>query len=70
VSSSASGLDPNISPAYAALQVHRVATARGLTDAVVKALVSRYTDGRTLGILGEPRVRVLELNMALDRLRK
>ena len=70
VSSSASGLDPNISPAYAALQVHRVAKARGLTDAVVQALVGKYTDGRTLGILGEPRVRVLELNIALDRLRK
>jgi K+-transporting ATPase ATPase C chain len=70
VSSSASGLDPNISPAYAALQVRRVAKARGLTVAVVKALVGKYTDGRTLGILGEPRVRVLELNIALDRLRK
>jgi potassium-transporting ATPase KdpC subunit len=70
VSSSASGLDPNISPAYAALQVHRVATARGLSDAVVQALVSKYTDARTFGILGEPRVRVLELNMALDRLKK
>ena len=70
VSSSASGLDPNISPAYANLQIGRVARVRGLSYAVVKALVQKYTDARTFGILGEPRVRVLELNMALDRLKK
>ena len=67
VSTSASGLDPDISPAYAALQVPRVARARGLSPSVVLALVKEYTDGRTLGVLGEPRVHVLQLNIALDR---
>jgi potassium-transporting ATPase KdpC subunit len=66
VSTSASGLDPDISPAYADLQVPRVAKARGLSQAAVLALVKKYTDGRTLGVLGEPRVHVLELNIALD----
>ena len=70
VSTSASGLDPDISPAYAALQVPRVARVRGLAQAQVQALVQKYTSGRDLGVLGDPRVNVLELNLALDRLKK
>ena len=70
VSTSASGLDPDISPAYAALQVARVAKARGLSQATVRALVRKYTSGRTLGVLGAPRVNVLELNLALDQTKK
>jgi K+-transporting ATPase ATPase C chain len=66
VMASGSGLDPQISPAYAAIQVNRVAQARQLPVSVVKGLVAKYTQGRTLGILGEPRVNVLELNLALD----
>jgi len=69
VSTSASGLDPDISPAYAALQVPRVARARGLSQATVQALVQQDTTGRTFGVLGEPRVNVLALNLALDRLK-
>ena len=70
VSTSASGLDPEISPAYADLQVPRVARVRGLSQATVQALVDKYTYGRTLGVLGEPRVNVLRLNLALDQLKK
>jgi K+-transporting ATPase ATPase C chain len=65
VTSSASGLDPDISPAYAELQVARVARATGLSDSEVHQLVVQHTSGRTLGFLGEPRVDVLELNLAL-----
>jgi K+-transporting ATPase ATPase C chain len=69
VTASASGLDPDISIANARIQTARVATERGLTTEVVAALVDRYTDDRDLGVLGEPGVNVLELNLALDDLK-
>jgi potassium-transporting ATPase KdpC subunit len=68
VNSSASSLDPEISPANARIQAHRIAAKRGLSLGVVDGLVSKYTDSRGLGFSGEPGVNVLELNLALDRL--
>ncbi|KYH45844.1 potassium-transporting ATPase subunit KdpC [Branchiibius sp. NY16-3462-2] len=69
LTASGSGLDPDISVAYADLQVRRVAQARGLSPAAVQHLVDTMTKGRALGVLGEPRVNVLELNVAVNALK-
>jgi K+-transporting ATPase ATPase C chain len=69
VTTSGSGIDPDISPAYAHLQAPRIAAVRGIPLATVDQLISDNTDGRSLGILGEPGVNVLELNLALDQLK-
>jgi K+-transporting ATPase ATPase C chain len=68
VTTSGSGIDPQISPAYARLQAHRISAVRHVPQATVDRLIRENTDGRSLGFLGEPGVNVLELNLALDRL--
>ncbi len=70
VTTSGSGLDPDITPDNADFQAARIAKARGLSEAQINQLIQQYTTSRTLGLLGEPRVNVLELNLALDNLSK
>jgi potassium-transporting ATPase KdpC subunit len=70
VTSSASGLDPHISPAAAEYQIARVAQNRGMDETTVRQLVAKHTEGRTLGLLGEPRVNVVELNLDLECLHR
>lgn len=67
ITRSASGLDPHISPANAALQASRVAKQRGISEEKVKQLIAQNTEGRQLGVLGEPRVNIVKLNIALDK---
>ncbi len=68
ITQSGGGIDPHVSPEGAAIQVERVARARGVEPGVVAKLVAQHTEGRQFGVLGQPRVNVLELNLALDRL--
>jgi K+-transporting ATPase ATPase C chain len=70
VTTSASGLDPHISPAAAEFQISRIARVRGLQETQVRDLIARHTEGRQWGFLGEPRVNVLELNLELDELKR